>query len=416
MRKLADASDGAEAKRIVDALVVAGIDSQVRSDTEVWVIDHDELEAARARLEAVRAGEIDPGLATARAEELRKRAKKEAADHRQRTHDMRRRWGSASMAGVGLVTTFLIVGSVIVGIIQWRSDSSGMGMWSLTIDHFASTEPLQRVREGEVWRLVTPIFLHFGLLHLAFNMLWLYRLGGQVESNHGPLVMVLVVLASALPGNLGQYAATGPAFGGMSGVVYGLFGFVWMHARFGRDRPYSISDVDTVLMMLWFLACATGGFGPIANIGHAAGLVAGLVLGLPPYIRHLRTPGTRADFTEGSWAAENLRGFRRINRRFIAPFVPLWFLALAAGVIALERRDTTREVYTYEACTHLDEAIAACMTSLPEPERSEFLSRIEPLTIDEMLSPLEAEAACAEVLVDVRGMASELGCGPADTP
>jgi hypothetical protein len=122
MRNLADASDGDEAKRIVDALVAAGIDAQVRSDTEVWVIDHDQLEAARARLEAVRAGEVDLELAAARAEELRKRAKKEASDHRQRIHDMRRRWGPTSMPGPGLVTTFLIVGSVIVGVIEWLGD------------------------------------------------------------------------------------------------------------------------------------------------------------------------------------------------------------------------------------------------------------------------------------------------------
>jgi GlpG protein len=410
MRNLADASDGDEAKRIVDALVAAGIDAQVRSDTEVWVIDHDQLEAARARLEAVRAGEVDLELAAARAEELRKRAKKEASDHRQRIHDMRRRWGPTSMPGPGLVTTFLIVGSVIVGVIEWLGDGSGLGMWNLTIDHFASTEPLQRVREGEVWRLVTPIFLHFGLLHLAFNMLWLYRLGGQVEHGHGPLVMVLVVLASALPGNLGQYAATGPAFGGMSGVVYGLFGFVWMHARFSRDRPYSISDVDTVLMMLWFLACATGGFGPIANIGHAAGLVAGLLFGLPPYLRHLRTPGTRPDFAEGSWAAENLRGFRRVNRRFIAPFVPLWFLALAAGVIVLEERDESVPDYEYAACEQIAVVINTCAQALPEPRLDDLLGDLYALTRE------RDQPECREMLTEVLALASEAGCAPADAP
>ena len=340
MRKLADARDAEEARRIVDALLVAGIEAQARSDagTEVWVVDHDQLDAARERLAAVRAGALDDAALSDRAEALRKDAKKRNADHRQRVHDMGRRWGSTSAPGPGLVTMFLIVGSVIVGMVSWLADSSGEGMWNLTIDHFASTEFLQRVREGEVWRLVTPMFLHFGLLHLGFNMLWLYRLGGQVEHGHGPLVMLALVLASEIPGSLGQYVLVGPAFGGMSGVVYGLFGFVWMYARFDRDRPYAISDLETVLMMGWFVACATGTFGPIANIGHAGGLAAGLLLGLPPYLRHLRAAGTRADFSEGSWADVHLTGFRKFRRRFITPYVPLWFLAIAALVVALEQR------------------------------------------------------------------------------
>lgn len=338
MRKLADARDAKEARRIIDALLVVGIEAQARSEagTEVWVIDHDQLEAARERLAALRAEDPnDPALA-ARADAIRKQAEKQRDDHRQRVHDMGRRWGTTSAAGPGLVTMFLIVGSVIVGMVHWLGDPSGQGMWNLTIDHWSSVEPLQRVREGEVWRLVTPMFLHFGILHLGFNMMWLYRLGGQVEHGHGPVVMLGLVLASEIPGSLGQYALSGPAFGGMSGVVYGLFGFVWMQARFARDRPYAISDLETVLMMGWFVACATGTFGPIANVGHAGGLVAGLLLGLPPYLRHLRTPGTRADFSEGSWASVHLTGFRKFRRRFLAPYMPLWFLALAAAVVALE--------------------------------------------------------------------------------
>lgn len=339
MRKLADARDPDEARRVVDALLVAGIEAQARGDDggEIWVVDHDQLDAARERLEALRAGRVDEAAAKAEAAALRKNAAREHIDHRQRTHDMSRRWGNRSAPGPGLVTTFLIVGSVVVFLAGLLSDASGTGMWNLTIDDFSATETLQRVREGQVWRLVTPIFLHFGIFHLAFNMMWLWRLGGQVEHAHGPWVMIGVVLASALPGNLGQYFVSGPSFGGMSGVVYGLFGFAWMWARFDRTRAYSISGTDTVLMMVWFVVCALGWVGPIANIGHAGGLVAGLLLGLPPWIRHVRARAGQPDFTDGSWAAVHLTGARRLRRRFVDPYVPLWFLAIAGIVIALSR-------------------------------------------------------------------------------
>src|SRR5205085_2056774 len=64
---------------------------------------------------------------------------------------------------------------------------------------------LDAIRRGEVWRLVTPILLHFGIAHLVFNMIWLYQLGGLVELRKGHLAMAAIVLASAVVSNLGEY-------------------------------------------------------------------------------------------------------------------------------------------------------------------------------------------------------------------
>jgi membrane associated rhomboid family serine protease len=149
-------------------------------------------------------------------------------------------------------------------------------------------------------------------------------------------VMLAVVLLAEVPGSLGQYWISGPSFGGLSGVVYGAFGFVWMHARYDRRHPYALRDSDSLLIMLWFVACATGSFGPIANVGHAGGLLAGLLLGLPPYVRQLRAHA-RAPASEGNdWASVHGSGPRRLWRRFVSPYVPLWFVLLAAAVIWAE--------------------------------------------------------------------------------
>lgn len=119
-------------------------------------------------------------------------------------------------------------------------------------------------------------------------------------------------------------------------MVYGVFGFVWMHAHYDRRHHYAIDDRDSLLIMLWFLACATGMFGPIANIGHAGGLLAGLLLGLPPYVRRLRARAHTRDSPGNDWASIQMTGPRRFYRRIVAPYVPLWFVLLAAVVIVAE--------------------------------------------------------------------------------
>ena len=249
---------------------------------------------------------------------------------------VRDRWNPATEIGLQPITIGLIVVSAMVAWATRLGDPSIIALQDLSIEPWDSLEFFGQVRRGELWRPFTPMFIHFGLLHLVFNMMWVSRLGPQLERHHGMPVMIGVVLASQLVGAVAQYAAVGPTFGGMSGVVYGLFGFVWMHARFGRPGTYVLSERDVVLSMAWFVACATGWLGPVANLGHAGGLVAGLLAGLPPYLRHLRGRHTALEATPGSWADTHGTGWQRFRRRVVVPYMPLWFLGLATVVIAVE--------------------------------------------------------------------------------
>src|SRR5205814_9740200 len=91
---------------------------------------------------------------------------------------------------------------------------------------------LIEIKNGQLWRLITPIFVHGGFLHLLFNMWWMRDLGFMIEQRKGSLRLALMVLLVAIPSNIAQYMTAGPWFGGMSGVVYGLFGYIWMKGKF----------------------------------------------------------------------------------------------------------------------------------------------------------------------------------------
>ncbi len=161
----------------------------------------------------------------------------------------------------------------------WRSVREGT-------PYHVPTHGVGRILRGEVWRLVTPIFLHFSILHILFNLLWLRLLGGEIETKRGRWRVLGLVLLLAITSNVGQYAATGSSyFGGMSGVVYGLFGYIWMRDRYWPGAGMSLPPQTAIWMMAWFFLCWTGMVGSIANWAHTYGLAGGMLVGLLP-VRH----------------------------------------------------------------------------------------------------------------------------------
>ena len=69
-------------------------------------------------------------------------------------------------------------------------------------------------------------------------------------------------------------------FGGMSGVVYALFGYVWMKGRYEPEQGMILHPSTVQTMLLWLVLCMTGFLGNIANAAHVVGLVAGILFGL----------------------------------------------------------------------------------------------------------------------------------------
>ncbi len=138
----------------------------------------------------------------------------------------------------------------------------------------------------QVWRWVTPIFLHFGILHLAFNAAVVWELGRRVEEQLGSSRFLLLIAVLAVVSNWAQYAWTpGAAFGGLSGVAYGLLGFIVMSQRLRpKSRAWLLPQGFALGLLVFLVLFSTGiteGFGlHVANAAHWGGLIAGLVLAL----------------------------------------------------------------------------------------------------------------------------------------
>lgn len=129
------------------------------------------------------------------------------------------------------------------------------------------------------WRLFTPVFLHFSIFHLVFNLLWTWEFGRLIERRNGPGMLVCLTVLVGVLSNLVQFLDAGPLFGGLSGVIYGYFGYLWIRGRFSRRFAVSLNPAVVKLMLGWFVVCWSGILGlfgiSVANSAHTAGLAAG---------------------------------------------------------------------------------------------------------------------------------------------
>lgn len=184
------------------------------------------------------------------------------------------------------LTAGIIIASVVISL------SSGFGkqlepIMRLFITDFAITpeyllfrKDLPEIANGELWRLVTPIFVHFGVLHLVFNMLWTWDLGRVLEVRLGKTTFVIMILLFAIGPNLCQFYVSGPSFGGMSGVVYGFLSYIFVRGHLDSRFGIKLKKEIAIFMLVWFVICWVGLIGNVANTAHTVGLVLGVVLAL----------------------------------------------------------------------------------------------------------------------------------------
>ena len=301
MRLIGHLPNEASASTFSDYLYVQGITNEVEREKDgwaVWIHSEDELAKAREMLTGFLGNPADPKFQkqARQANHLKEQAQKEEKAAEKRFFDRRRVFPSTAPYGIGLFTFLLITACVVVGVLsKLGADMEFLNNFFMTqIDSLGRYAPgFPEIRRGEVWRLFSPALIHFGVLHLIMNMLWLFDLGSMIESRQGAVRLLVLVLVIAALSNLGQYYSRDPLFGGMSGVVYGLLGYVWMKGRYDPASGLYLHPQTVTMMLAWFFICWTPlveifGNIKIANMAHGVGLATGMAWGYLSSLRALR--------------------------------------------------------------------------------------------------------------------------------
>jgi len=300
MRQIGSISDKRAAQRFTAYLVTSGVEAQTEQDGDgwaIWVRDENDLERARESFESFRHNPDDRRYAGAEreVEVIRRRQEKERQNAEKNLVDVRRRWQQPAARDAPLTVT-LVVLSILVSVGgDFGHAEKGIGA---TVNHrlqfcepasYIRTKgnPLADIADGQAWRAVTPIFLHLEWFHLIFNMLWFFQFGALIEKLRGTWRLGLLVLFIAVLSNAAQ--AVAPAqwggtylFGGMSGVVYGLFGYIWMKALFDSRAGFMMPQITVIILVGWLFLCMTPAVPHVANVAHVVGLVAGMAVGYLP--------------------------------------------------------------------------------------------------------------------------------------
>lgn len=287
MRLIGHIESDKDARTFGDFLYVQGIDNEAERDGNhwaIWVHSDDQISAAAKLLEEFRASPDDTRfLAGSPAEKLREQAKAQDAAYQKRVVSGKKLFPGLTSYGFGFVTYALIFASAAIFLLSKMGDDRER-LSPILIQSIQSDGDLMRwergwsaVRRGEVWRLFTPIVIHFGFAHILFNMLWLRDLGSMFEARLSSTYLFIFVLVVAAASNAAQYFVTGyPVFGGMSGVNYALIGYAWIRGRYDPGAGVNLDRQSLIWALIWFAACFTGFVGPIANTAHGVGLVLGM--------------------------------------------------------------------------------------------------------------------------------------------
>ncbi|MFC0296963.1 rhomboid family intramembrane serine protease [Geobacillus jurassicus] len=195
--------------------------------------------------------------------------------------------------GKPLFTRLLIVVQVAMFLVlEWSGGSTNP---DVLIHYGAKFNPL--IEAGEWWRLLTPMFLHIGFLHLLTNTLALHYLGMTVERLYGSLRFLFIYVTAGFFGALASFLFTPSLSAGASGAIFGLFGSllyfgtVYRHLFF---RTMGMNVISLIVVNLLFGLLVPG----IDNAGHIGGLVGGFlaagVVHLPKHTAWGRQAGSLA--------------------------------------------------------------------------------------------------------------------------
>ena len=267
MHRLAGLNNPRQAQAFIDYMASRGISLVMAPEPEglfaIWLEDGQHLVEVEAELNQFLANPYDHKYQAASWDVAESRTAKFY-------------YRSPSLAGLVRAQagpfTLLVMSVAVVVYLLWLL---GMQQPLFTLMHF----PLMDGDEWQLWRFFSHALIHFSTLHVVFNCLWWWILGGQLEQHSGSTKLIQLFLISALVSGFAQFWFDGPNFGGLSGVVYALLGYIWWSGWLVPERGLSIPKPYVMFMLFWLVLGFADVLGmSIANMAHLFGLFSGCAL------------------------------------------------------------------------------------------------------------------------------------------
>lgn len=281
------------ARTFGDFLYAQGIGNQVDREQgdrfEVWIQSEDQVERGKDYLREFQSNPKGQHFvdAASKAKEQRLREALEKEAYAKKVKDSREITNPGPEVSTGRLTLILMVICGVVFLLQsfWNEELVFKWLGISKYQRGGGSLGLPEVRQGQVWRVITPIFMHGSFIHIFFNLMWMRILGTIIEYRQGWKWLLVVVIVTGGVSNLAQYYISGPMFYGISGVVFGLLGYIWMKGKFDPLAGMFMPQGVVFMMLLWLGLGVSGaleaGFGMrVANTAHIGGLLAGCLLGL----------------------------------------------------------------------------------------------------------------------------------------
>ncbi|MFC3188709.1 rhomboid family intramembrane serine protease GlpG [Pseudocitrobacter faecalis] len=252
------------AQAFVDYMATQGVILTIQQHTQsdVWLADESQAERVRTELTRFLENPADPRYLA---------ASWQAGHTNSGLHYRRFPFLETLKANAGPVTMAVMIACILVFVLMNVVGDQAVMIWLAW--------PYDSSVQFEAWRYFSHALMHFSVLHILFNLLWWWYLGGAVEKRIGSGKLVVITAISALLSGFIQHQFSGPWFGGLSGVVYALMGYVWLRGERDPDSGIYLQRGLIIFSLVWLVAGWFDLFGmSIANGAHVTGLVVGLAM------------------------------------------------------------------------------------------------------------------------------------------
>ena len=172
-----------------------------------------------------------------------------------------------------LTITLLIINIIVLVLMELSGGSENIG----TLLRFGALERNAVFKHGEIYRLITNMFLHIGVAHLTANSLSLYILGTRAERYYGKSKMIIIYLLSGIGAGLAGLTMYNTVSAGASGAIFGLMGALLAYTMINKK---SVDGMDMYFVLIFAIIGLGSGFfmQGISNAGHMGGFVTGFAV------------------------------------------------------------------------------------------------------------------------------------------